>query len=341
MLRRKFLAASLASFAAARLPLAAQHPRAAELADDDPLASWRDGAAKRAILDFVACTTNPNCRDFVPVAHRVAVFDNDGTLWPENPLPFELAFAFDRARAALARNPQLAERPAFKALAENDVAALAADHYRGLFELLIATHTGETVESFDKAVADWFESARHPRYGKRYDELAYQPMLEVLAYLRRHEFKTFIVSGGGAAFMRVWCERVYGIPPEQVVGTLFKTQYALKDDKPQLAILPEVAFIDDKGGKPVGIYQMIGRRPIACFGNSDGDQAMLEWTTIGRSPSLGVLVHHTDAQREYAYDEKPRSSGKLVEALRAAPQRNWTVVDMQRDWKRCFAFESL
>jgi hypothetical protein len=248
-----------------------------------------------------------------------------------------VAFSFDAARAMLAEKPELKEKPAFKALAENNLAALVDDHHRGLVELIAATHAGQTAEHFEKAVAGWIATAEHPRYKRKYAELAYQPMLEVLAHLRASGFKTFIVSGGTAAFMRVWADKVYGIPPEQVVGTMFKTKYELKDDKPTLTILPEVFLIDDKAGKPVGIYQVIGRRPVACFGNSDGDQAMLEWTTIGRTPSFGLIVHHTDADREYAYDAHPKSSGKLVTALAAAPKRGWTVVDMKADWKTLFA----
>jgi len=305
----------------------------------DPLPSWNDGPAKSAILAFVEKVTTEGGPDFVKPYDRIAVFDNDGTLWPENPVPFELAFAFDRVQAEAAKHPEWKTKQPFKAVFEKDYPTLVALGKPGLVELLLATHSGMTTEQFDSSVNDWIATAKHPRFKRLYSELAYQPMLEVLTLFRAKGFKTFIVSGGGAEFMRVWSEQVYGIPPEQVVGTMFKTKYVLRDDHPTLEILPEVFFVDDKGGKPVGIEQVMGRRPIACFGNSDGDWEMLQWTTIGRKLSFGLIVHHTDAEREYAYDAHPKSSGKLVEALVAAPKRGWTVVDMKQDWKRIFAFD--
>lgn len=305
----------------------------------DPLPSWNSGTAKQAILDFVRKTTKEGGPEFVPVGERIAVFDNDGTLWPENPLPFELAFALDRVKSEAAKHPEWKEKQPFKAVLENDHPALVASGKKGLVELILATHTGMTTAEFDLSVKEWITTAKHPRYGKLYTELGYAPMLEVLAHLRANGYKTFIVSGGVSDFMRVWAEKMYGIPPEQVVGTMFETAFELKDDQPRLRILPKIALIDDHGGKPVGIRQVIGRQPVMGFGNSDGDLQMLQWTTIGRKPSFGLIVHHTDEEREYAYDEKPKSSGKLIEGLKEAPTRSWTVVDMKRDWNRVFRFD--
>lgn len=305
----------------------------------DPLPSWNEGVAKAVILDFVAKTTKAGSPDFVPPAERIAVFDNDGTLWPENPLPFELAFSFDAAKARMEKKPELKETPAYKAVAERDVHQLAADNHKLLRQLIVDTHAGQTTDEFHKAVAEWIATAKHPRFKRLYSECTFLPMQEVLKFLRANGYKTFIVSGGSADFMRVWAEKVYGIPPEQVVGTAFKTKYELKDNVPTITVLPELALLDDKSGKPVGIHQFIGRRPVMCFGNSDGDHEMLQWTTVGRKPSFGLIVHHTDAEREYAYDAKPKSSGKLIEALEAAPKRGWTVVDMKNDWKQIFMSE--
>lgn len=303
----------------------------------DPLPSWNEGTAKRAILEFVRKTTKEGSRDFVAKGDRIAVFDNDGTLWPENPVPFEVAYALDTAKEMIVKNPELADRPAYKALAAGDIAALADNHLKLLLELVVDTHANQTTEEFDKSVADWIATAQHPRFNRLYSTCTYQPMQEVLKLLRANEFKTFIVSGGGQDFMRVWAQQVYGIPPEQIVGSVFKTKYELKDDKPTLIILPEISLIDDKAGKPVGIRAFVGKTPVMCLGNSDGDQQMLELTTIGRTPSFGLIVHHTDAEREYAYDANPKSSGKLVTALAAAPQRGWVVVDMKKDWKQVFS----
>lgn len=302
----------------------------------DPLPSWNEGRTKAAILDFVARTTRKGSSDFVPVLDRIAVFDNDGTLWPENPTPFEVAFALDSAKAMSARNPALREKPAYKAVAAGDVAALTADHLKLLVEIVLDTHSGQTVDEYRQAVADWIASARHPRFHRPYSECTYLPMQELLRLLRAKGYRTYIVSGGSADFMRVWSEKIYGIPPDQVVGTVFKTRYDLKDDRPTLMLLPEISHIDDKAGKPVAIHQFLGRKPIFCCGNSDGDHEMLQYTTIGHRPSFGLIVHHTDPEREYAYDAAPKSSGRLVEALAAAPRRGWTVVDMKSDWKQIF-----
>lgn len=305
----------------------------------DPLPSWNEGAAKQSILHFVARVIEEGGPDFVPLAKRIATFDNDGTLWPEDPITFEFAFAIDHIKETAANHPEWKMKQPFKAVLENDLPNLVGQGKKALIELILATHTGMTTGEFNRDVRDWISKAKHPRYKCLYTDLAYQPMLEVLAYLRANGFKTFIVSGGGTEFMRVFADKMYGIPPEQVIGTMFKVEYALRDDKPVLSILPEVIHVDDKQGKPVAIEQLIGRHPIAAFGNSDGDLEMLQYTTIGRKPSFGLIVHHTDAQREYAYDAHPKSSGKLVEALKEAPRRGWTVVDMKKDWKVIFSFD--
>ena len=303
-----------------------------------PLDSWEDTAAKNAIVAFVTRVTDEASPDFVPPAERIAVFDNDGTLWPENPMPFQLAFALDELQRRLPDEPSWKDDPTVQAAIAGNLPALLADHYKGLFRILTLTSAGMTTVEFADRVRAWFATAKHPRFDRPYDQLAYKPMLELLAYLRANGFKTFIVSGGGADFMRVFSERVYGVPPEQVVGSNARTVYELRKDGPVLVKTMDDLFIDDKAGKPVAIHQFIGRRPIACFGNSDGDKEMLEYTTIDNPrPSFGLLVHHTDADREYAYDAKPKSSGKLVEALADAPERGWIVVDMQEDWAEVFA----
>ena len=305
----------------------------------DPLPSWNDGAAKQAILAYVARVSDEASPDHVPTPERIAVFDNDGTLWPEYPIPFQAAFAVDRVRARAAAEPTLADDPMVKALLAGDLAPLmAGDRHEGLLHVVSLTHAGLTVEEFQAAVAAWMESAEHPRFRRRYDRLTYQPMQEILAFMRANGFKTWIVSGGGADFMRVWSERVYGIPPEQVIGTTGRTRFELRDDGPALVKTLDHLFVDDKAGKPAAIHQFLGRRPLACFGNSDGDLAMLHYTTVGNPrPTLGVIVHHTDGDREYAYDSDPKGTGRLVEALAEAPRRGWQVVDMKRDWARVFA----
>ena len=315
---------------------------AVSLALDDgkvsaPLASWRDNDAKKAITEYVVRVTDEKSPDFVPAPERIAVFDNDGTLWPENPMPFQLAFALDELKRRLPDEPAWKEDAMVQAALEGDLPTLLADHYKGLFHILELTGSGMTTVEFADRVRNWLATAKHPRFHRPYDQLAYQPMLELLQYLRDNGFKTFIVSGGGADFMRVFSERVYGIPPEQVVGSNARTVYELRDDGPVLVKTLDHLFVDDGPGKPVGIHQFIGRRPIACFGNSDGDLQMLEYTTIDNTrPSLGVIIHHTDAEREYAYDAKPKSSGKLVTALADAPKRGWIVVDMKNDWAEIF-----
>ena len=302
-----------------------------------PLPSWRDSAARDAISQFVLRVTTPGA-DFVPVPERIAVFDNDGTLWPENPLPFQFAFAIDELKRRISAEPALADDPMVQAGLRGDLAALmAGPHFDGLMHILSITHAGMTTVEFWANVNDWMATAMHPHFGKPYDKVIYKPMIEILDFLRANEFKTFIVSGGGADFMRVWVERAYGIPPEQVVGSTAQTTFELRDDGPTLVKTMNNVFVDDGAGKPVGIHQFVGRRPIACFGNSDGDQAMLQYTTINNPrPSFGLIVHHTDAEREYAYDATPKSTGKLVAALEEAPKRGWAVVSMKHDWSTIF-----
>ena len=304
----------------------------------DPLPSWNDGPAKQSILAFVRRVTTAGSPGHVPEPERIAVFDNDGTLWPEYPVPFQAAFAVDRLRARAAAEPTLRDDPLVTALLAGDLAPLlAGDRHEGLLHVVGLTHAGLTVEEFQAAVTAWMESARHPRFKRRYDRLTYQPMQELLAFLRAHGFKTWIVSGGGADFMRVWSERVYGIPPEQVIGTTGRTRFELREDGPALVKTLDHLFVDDKAGKPAAIHHFLGRRPIVCFGNSDGDLAMLQYTTIGNPrPSFGGLIHHTDADREYAYAADAKGTGRLVTALAEAPERGWTVVDMTRDWKQVF-----
>ncbi|MGB9118808.1 HAD family hydrolase [Bradyrhizobium sp.] len=304
----------------------------------DPLPSWNDGAATQAILSFVAAVTGEGSPDFIPPAQRIATFDNDGTLWVEQPIPVQLTFALDRMKAMAPLHPEWKYTQPFKAALEGDMKTLAASGDHGLAELVMATHTGMTTEQFEKIVTDWLSKARDARWKRPYTDLAYQPMIELLVYLRANGFKTFIVSGGGIEFMRPWTERVYGVPPEQVIGSSIKTRFQMRDGRPVLFRLPELNFNDDKAGKPVGINQHIGRRPIAAFGNSDGDLEMLQWTTMAGGRRFGLIVHHTDAEREYAYDRNA-SSGRLDKALDAATSNKWTVVDMKNDWKRIFAFE--
>jgi len=330
----KMNAAIFAAATAFATLLAGGRPVAAQ----DALPSWNDGAAKSAIVEFVGKVTRQGGPDFVPAPQRIATFDNDGTLWTEQPVPVQMAFALDRVKALAPQNPQWKDTQPFKAVLEGDMKTLAEAGDRGLLELVTATHAGMSTEEFTKIVSDWLTSARDPRFKRPYTELVYQPMLELLAYLRANGFKTFIVSGGGIEFMRPWAERVYGIPPEQVVGSSIKTKFEMRDGRPTLFRLPELNFNDDKAGKPVGINEFIGRRPIAAFGNSDGDLEMLQWTTMSGGVRFGLIVHHTDAEREYAYDRNV-TLGRLDKALDAAVVNKWTVVDMKRDWKVIFPFE--
>jgi phosphoglycolate phosphatase-like HAD superfamily hydrolase len=304
----------------------------------DPLPSWNDTPSKRAIIAFVTRVTADGGPDFVPVSERIATFDNDGTLWAEQPVYVQVAFALDRVKVLAPHHPEWKQQQPFKSVLDGDLKAIAAAGEKGLLEIIAATHAGTTTEEFETIVDDWINTARHPKTKRLYTEMVYQPMLEVLAYLRANGFKTFVVSGGGVEFMRPWTERVYGIPPAQVIGSRAKVKYELRRSRPVLLRLPEVDLVDDHAGKPVGIHQQIGRRPIASFGNSDGDFEMLEWTTSGRAPRFGLIVHHTDAKREWAYDRQSHI-GTLIRGLDEAPKRGWTVVDMQRDWKVIYPFQ--
>jgi phosphoglycolate phosphatase-like HAD superfamily hydrolase len=303
------------------------------------LPSWNEGATKQTIIEFADRVTRQGGPDFVPLAERIAIFDNDGTLWTEQPMYFQLAFALDRVKALAPQHPEWEDKQPFKAVLEGDMKYLTESGERGLFEVVAATHAGMSIDEFTKVVSDWLVTARHPKFNRPYTELVYQPMLELLTYLRAKGFKTFIVSGGGIEFMRPWVERVYGIPPEQVVGSSGITKFQIDPDgKPVLMKEPKVEFVDDGPGKPVGINRFIGRRPILSFGNSDGDLQMLQWTAAGSGARLMGLVHHTDAEREYAYDRQSHS-GKLDKALDEASAKGWAVVDMKRDWKKVFSFQ--
>ena len=335
---RRVLLSTLAVLPALSGPLLPMLARAQTAASGGPLPSWNDGDTKRAILNFVTAVTREGSPDFVPPDERIATFDNDGTLWVEHPMCTQLVFALNRVKALAPLHPEWKNTQPFKAALEGDMKTLAASGEHGMAELVMATHAGMTTEEFQKIVIDWFATARDPRFKRPYTELSYQPMIELLAYLRANGFKTFIVSGGGIEFMRPWTERVYGVPPEQVVGSSIKTTFQMRDGRPELFRLPEMNFVDDNVGKPVGINEFIGRRPILAFGNSDGDLEMLQWTTMSRGTRLGLLVHHTDAEREYAYD-RDTSFGRLDKALDAAALNKWVMVDMKNDWKRIFAFE--
>jgi phosphoserine phosphatase len=301
----------------------------------DPLPSWNDGKAKQSITAFVEKVTKEGSSDFVPVPERIAVFDNDGCLWAEQPMYFQLFFALDRVKALAPQHPEWKDKEPFASLLKGDVKAALAGGEHALAQIVMATHAGLTTEEFEKVVSDWLATAKHPTTGKLYTEMVYQPMLELLAYLRANGFKTFIVSGGGIEFMRPWTEKVYGIPPEQVIGSSGGLKYEMRDGKPVLVKLPEIAHNDDKDGKPVGIQRHIGRRPLMAFGNSDGDLQMLQWTTSGPGPRFALYVHHDDAAREYAYDRESHI-GRLDKGLDQAAAKGWTVVSMKEDWKTIF-----
>jgi len=316
----------------------------AALAETDSLPSWNDGPSKQAILEFVQATTDESRPTFIPPAGRIATFDNDGTLWPSHPMYTQLAFALDRIRELAPQHPEWKDKQPFKAVLDNDLKALAAGGEKGLVELIMTSHAGMSTAEFEAIVTDWFKTAVHPRFKKPYTELAYQPMLELLAYLRANGFKTYIVSGGGIEFMRPMTEQVYGIPPEQVIGSSIETKYEIKDGKPVLMRLPKVHFVDDKAGKPVGINEFIGRRPVAAFGNSDGDRQMLEWTDAGDGARLMMLVLHDDAGREYAYGPTnglpdTRFGAFSQATMDEAGKKGWVVISMKEDWKRIFGFE--
>lgn len=306
------------------------------LSSADPLGSWNQGSAKAAIVDFVERVTAAGTDDFVAPEARVAVFDNDGTLWAEKPVYFQLMFALDREKQIASRQPDWNTQEPFSSALKGDLRGVMSGGKQGLLRLVASTHSGMTTEEFEAIVLDWIANARHPTTGRLYSEMTYQPMQELLVYLRANGFKIYIVSGGGIDFMRPWAQRVYGVPPEQVIGSSFKTEFAMEEGLPVLRRLPEVDFIDDKEGKPVGIHRHIGRRPIAAFGNSDGDLQMLQWTAAGKGPRLCMLVHHTDSDREWAYD-RDSHVGQLDRALDEAASLGWSVIDMARDWNAVFS----
>ena len=316
----------------------AQAADPAKAATNDPLASWNQGSAKKAIVDFVANATKEGSPGFVPYPERIAVFDNDGTLWAEQPMYFQFAFALDRVKALAPQHPEWQTQEPFASLLKGDVKAALAGGERAVVQLMMATHAGTTTAEFEKIVRDWIAAAKHPKTGRPFTEMVYQPMLELLGFLRANGFKTYIVSGGGVEFMRPWAERVYGVPPEQVIGSSIRTKFELRDGTPVLVRLPEIDFVDDGPGKPVGIQTRIGRRPVAAFGNSDGDLQMLQWTAAGPGPHFCLIVRHTDADREWAYD-RASHIGRLDKGLDEAAARGWTVVDMKSDWRRVFPFE--
>jgi phosphoglycolate phosphatase-like HAD superfamily hydrolase len=302
---------------------------------EKPLPSWKESKARTAIVDFVACAINPDCGSFIPPAERIAVFDNDGTLWCEQPLYVQLVFALDRVKALAPQHPEWKDQEPFAAVLKNDMKGVMAGGEQGLLQIIAATHAGMTTDEFATIVKDWLAKSQHPRFKRPYTEVVYQPMLELLDYLRDNGFKTYIVSGGGIEFMRTFAEQVYGIPPEQVIGSSGKLKYELRDGQPVLLRLAELDFNDDKEGKPVAIEKFIGRRPVLAVGNSDGDYELLRWTTAGKGPRLGLIVHHTDADREYAYDRESHI-GRLDRALSEAPDRGWQVVDIKNDWAQIF-----
>jgi hypothetical protein len=302
---------------------------------DDPLPSWNEGAAKQAIVDFVNAVSDPNSPDYVKQADRVATFDNDGTLWSEQPYYFQLQFALDRVKEMSADHPEWKDNPLFQAVLDNDIKKVLSFGEHGLLELVMATHAGMTTEEFSQIVKEWISTAKHPKTNKLFKEMVFQPMLELLDYLRANDFKTYIVSGGGIDFMRPWTDEVYGIPAEQVIGSSGKVKFEIRNGQPVLVKLPEINFIDDKEGKPVGIHQFIGKRPIAAFGNSDGDLQMLQWTAGGEGKRLMLYVHHTDAEREWAYDRES-SIGRLNKGLDEANEKGWIVVDMKNDWNKIY-----
>ena len=324
------LATTLALLALAHVGLAFSTPANARTVDSLP--SWNDGKAKQSIIAFVARVTEQGSPDFVPPAERIAVFDNDGTLWAEQPMYFRVLFALDRVKALAPQHPEWKDKEPFASLLKGDVKGAKADDMKSLVEIIMATHAGMTTAEFETIVKDWLSTAKHPTTKRPYTEMVYQPMLELLDYLRDSGFKTFIVSGGGIEFMRPWSEKVYGAPPEQVIGSSIKVKYEMRDGEPVLVRLPEVDVYDDKEGKPVAIHQQIGRRPLAAFGNSDGDLQMLQWTTAGKGPRFALYVHYTDAEREWAYDRES-SFGRLDKGLDEAIAKGWTIVDMKEDWK--------
>ena len=310
----------------------------AAMAQADPLPSWNDGASKQAIIDFVAKVTKEGGPDYVAPENRIATFDNDGTLWAEKPVYFQLLFAIDRIKELAPQHPEWKEKEPFASLLKGDMKGVAASGEHGIVEIVTAAHSGMTTDEFNEIVKKWFATSKHPKSDQPFTQMAYQPMLELLSYLRANGFKTFIVTGGGVEFVRAMAEDTYGVPPEQVIGSMGKTKFEVRGGVPILMKLPGVQFIDDGAGKPVGIQMLIGRRPIAAFGNSDGDLQMLQWTCSGDGPHFCLFVHHTDAEREWAYD-RDSSIGRLDKGLAAASDNHWTVVDMKNDWNKIFRFQ--
>lgn len=320
------------------LVLSCQQPTPAVVTNTDPLPSWNEGNAKQSIIDFVRKTTKEGSEDFVPLADRIACFDNDGTLWTEMPLPFQIFFTLDRVKAMAPQHPEWKNQQPYKGVLEGDMKAALAGGQKALVEMIITTHSGMTTDEFDKTVKDWMATATHPKTGRHYNEMVYQPMLELLNYLRANGYKTFIVSGGGIDFMRVWVEQAYGIPPYQVVGSSLQAKYDTTGAQPVLIKLADLNFNDDKLGKPVGIHEHIGKRPVFTAGNSDGDYGMLQYTSTGSGPRFGMYVHHTDSVREYAYDRQS-ALARLNKGLDDATRYHWLIVDMQTDWKKIYPFD--
>lgn len=315
------------------------HTAKAQNTNSDPLPSWFEGEGKQSIINFITKTTTPESNDFIPLADRIACFDNDGTLWSEQPVYFQFLFAFDRIKELAPQHPEWETVEPFKSVIKNDMKGVMASGEKGIAEILIAVSSGISTEDYDKAVKNWIATAVHPKSGKHYNEMIYRPMLELLIYLRANGYKTFVVSGGGVDFMRVWIEETYGIPPYQVIGSSGKVKYEVIEGEPFLTKLPELNFFDEKEGKPVGIHQYIGKRPVFAAGNSDGDYEMLQWTTTAKGyPRFGMIIHHTDSDREWSYDRNSHI-GKLEKGLDDAAEYGWVIIDMKKDWKKIFPFE--
>ena len=309
-----------------------------ETTQTDPLPSWNQGNTKQAIIDYVMDVTKEESENFIPVADRIATFDNDGNLWSEQPAYFQLIFAMDRVKALAPDHPEWRTQQPFKAVLEDDMEELGKFGVRGILELVEATHAGMTTEEFETIVREWLATSRHPRFDKPFTDLVYQPMLELLQFLRDHDFKTFIVSGGGIEFMRPWVEEVYGIPPDQVIGSSIKTEFDYNNGKPVIRRLPDMDFIDDKEGKPIGIHKFIGKKPVFASGNSDGDLQMMQWTASNKYKSFMLYLHHTDADREWAYDRESHF-GRLDKGLDEAKENDWSIIDMAKDWKLIYPHE--
>ena len=316
-------------------PVQKQKIETAETIVSDPLPSWNEGQTKKTIISFVETVTNESNPDYIKPADRIAVFDNDGTLWSEQPYYFQLQFALDRVKTLAPEHPEWKKNPVLQAVISDDMAKVLSFGEKGLLEIVALSHSGITTDEFSDAVLTWINTAKHPKTGKLYKEMVYQPMIEVLEYFRANGFKTYIVSGGGVDFMRPWTQEVYGVPAEQVVGSSMKVAFEIRDGKPVLVKLPEINFIDDKEGKPIGIHQYIGKKPVAAFGNSDGDLQMLQYTASNNLKSLCVYIHHTDSVREWAYDRNSHI-GKLDAGLDEASAKNWTVADMKSDWRNIY-----